>query len=724
MRGAFWGVLLALALAAAAPARGQELPDRSPVLLSADEIVYDEERGIVVASGNVEISQNRRVLLADTVTYDQRAGTVKATGDVSLTEPDGSVLFSDYVELTEDLREGAITNIRILLQDRSRIAAAAGRRIGGNRSELDRVVFSPCELCPKDPTRAPLWQLKAVKVVHDQETHRIEYRDAWMEIFGVPILYTPYFSHPDPTVDRQSGFLAPTVGISDELGLFAQIPYFWAIAPDRDLTIAPLFTTEQSIVGVGEYRQRLAEGEFQIEASGTIADRQEIAGGVEVVKEDQFRGHVDAAGRFDIDQYWRWGFDVQRATDKTYLRLYDFSSARSLTSRVFAEGFHARNYLALRGYSFQGLRAEDENDEAPIVLPLIDYNFVGEPGRYGSYWTFDANAMVLSRLEGRESRRLSLRTAWVLPYVAPAGDIYTLTAAVQADAYSIEDVDPLSDDPNPSGPTESGFEGRLLPQLGFDWRYPLVRRHGSFSEVFEPMVGFVIGPDGGNPGAIPNEDSLDIEFDEANLFDLNRFPGRDRVDSGQRVNYGFQWSVYGDGGGSSSLFLGQSYRLDENDAFPTGSGLEDQLSDVVGRLQITPNEYLDLLYRFRFDVDDAAVRRSELGLQAGPPALNLGLSYAFLDDAGASAEFGRREEIAGTLRSQLTENWSTFVAARHDLENGITLSYGGGLAYQDECIELRASAVRSRFEDEEVDPDTRVLLTVVFKNLGEISGDF
>lgn len=713
-----------IALVIGSPASAQDLPDSSPVLLSADQITYDESLGVVVATGNVEVAQGGRVLLADTVSYNERAGTVTASGNVSLLEPTGEVMFANYVELTDDMKEGVITNIRLLLTDRSRAAAAVGRRVGGNRTELDKAVFSPCDLCEDDPMRPPLWQLKAVRVIHDQEAKTIEYRDAWMEIYGIPVMYTPYMSHPDPTVKRKSGFLSPSFGLSEELGFHTQIPYFWAISPDKDATIAPIFTGRQGLVMVGQYRQRVVDGELRLDGSATYAERGRVSGGVGEV-EKEFRGHVDAMGRFDIDDHWRWGFDVDRASDKTYLRLYDFSNARTLTSEIFAEGFHARNYASFRAFAFQGLRDSDDNGEQPIVAPLFDYNFVTEPSDYGGYYTLDLNGMVLTRLDGRDSRRLSARGGWTLPYTAPAGDIYTLRATLQVDGYHVDDVDPQSEDPDSSGETETAFEGRVFPQLTFDWRYPFVRHHEGFHQIVEPIVGVVVGPNGGNPSEIPNEDSRDLEFDDTNLFEGNRFTGLDRVDGGQRVNYGLRWSLIGDNGGYSSVFLGQSYALSDNDEFEVGSGLEDQLSDIVGRVQISPNRYLDLLYRFRFSSDDLDAQRNEVDLRAGVPLLNLNLTYAFLgEEQGVEAEFGRREEIAATLSSRFTDNWSTYVAARRDLVDDSWLAYGMGVAYEDECFALRASAVRSFYEDEEIEPETKFLLTLSFKYLGDVGVDF
>jgi LPS-assembly protein len=735
MRGG-WAALLLLVLAVALtglePARAQNgspttsiLKDTDkPVLLSADEVTYDQENGLVVASGHVEISQNNKVLLADRVSYNERTRVVAADGNVSLMDESGNVIFADHVDVTDDLREGTISNIKLLLADRSRAAAASGRRYAGNYLELDKAVYSPCELCKDDPTRPPLWQIKAVKVVHDQQARRIVYKDAWMEIYGVPIMYTPYFSHPDPTVKRQSGFLAPRVGSNNNLGFTAQIPYFWVLGPEDDITLSPIVTTKQSVVAQAEYRRRVIDGELNLSGSATIADRQKIQNGRTVTMDDQFRGHVDSWGRFDINDNWRWGFDAQRATDKTYMRLYDLGNDRTLTSRLFAEGFHGRNYLSIANYAFQGLREEDENDEAPFITPLVDYNYVGEPGRYGGYYTFDFNAMALDRIKGRDSRRLSMRVGWSLPYVAPAGDIYRLDLSVRGDAYWVNDVDPHSDDPNPSGNTQSGLDGRIYPQFAFEWRYPFARTSGTSHQVLEPIIGLYAAPDGGNPGKIPNEDSIGTMLDDSNMFSADRFGGLDRVDPSQRVDYGLRWSAISDGGGQTSIFLGQSYRLGgDGGVFGDGSGLQDDLSDVVGRIDVSPNKYLDMLYRFRFDAQTFNPRYNEVGLRAGPPALNLALSYAQIDRIEGTG-FSDRQEVYGTLASKITDYWSAYVAARDDIQRGVLRSIGGGIAYEDECFTMRAAVSYRNLDDEELNSGTSFAFTFGFKNLGAVDVPF
>jgi LPS-assembly protein len=716
------GIVLGCALTALAGAgyaqdASQPAPtDEIPVLLLADEVTYDRELGIVTARGNVEISRGDRVLHADTVSYNENARVVTATGNVSLTDEAGNTVFADHVELTRDFKEAAIESIRLLLADQSRLAAASGKRTGGNINEFNYAVYSPCELCAEDPTRAPLWQIKAVKVTYNEAEHLVEYEDAWLEFFGVPIIYTPYFQHPDGTVKRASGFLAPKFGYDDDLGLHMETPYFWAIAPDKDLTISPIVSTNEYPVLYGIYRQRVEGGRFDIAASGTFTDENVPEVGLE---EDDFRGHVDADGRFDINRNWRWGFDVERATDKTYERLFDFSDERTLTSHAFAEMFDRRNYASFQGYAFQGTRDFDDNDETPIVAPLLDYNYISEPIALGGYFTFDANAMALSRLEGREVQRVSLNGGWRLPYTSPWGDVYTLSATMRGDVYAFDNFDPTTDDPNSPGPTEHGVSARLFPQVSAEWRYPFVRDHEGWQEVVEPIAALTAAPNENSFGDIPDEDSIDVEFDETNLFNPNRFAGLDRVDTGQRATYGMRWTFITDEGGYGSLFLGQSYEFSENVDFATGSGVENNLSDIVGSVQLSPIEEFDLFYRFRLDTESLDPQRNEVLLAAGPPLLHLDLSYAFLsDEADPNTEFGDREEIAGKVSSQFTDYWSVFIAGRHDIESDRTLSYGVGVEYEDECFDIRASIEREEFQDQERNPDWKVLFSVGLKNLG------
>jgi LPS-assembly protein len=701
-----------------APDAAEDAEAQDPAtLISADEVVYDQDLGIITARGNVELSREGRILLADTVSYNTRNKVVSASGNVSLLEPGGDIIFGNYVELTDDMREGFIQDVRVLLADDSRIAADTGLRSEGDRTVYRRAVYSPCQLCRDDPDRAPLWQINAEKVVHDQEEHRIRYRNAWLEMFGVPALYTPYMSHPDPSVDRASGFLSPTFGLSEALGGIAQFPYYWAISPTTDATFEPILTTKQGIVLAGEFRQLLPYGKYRIKGSGTIADRENDDGSI---SNDVLRGHLDASARFDINETWRSGIDVERTTDDTYLRLYSINRDAALTSNAFVEGLRGRSYAAANAYVYQGLRARDRNRELPIVLPMLDYNYVSEPLVADSRVKLDANLAVLTRPEGRDTRRLALQTRWEVPFVDPIGGLYTASANLATDGYWTEDFDPdTPDEIDPAEPTDTELAGRIFPQAALQWRYPWVSHGEALTQVVQPVAQVVVARNGGNPEEIPNEDSLDFEFDDTNLFSLNRFPGIDRVDPGQRIDYGLLWQGQADYGGSANTFLGQSFRLGtEKSLFEEDSGVREKLSDIVGRVGMQPFSYTDLLYRFRLDKDSFAPRRNEVDLITGPPALNLRLTYLFAEDSTATTTFGKREEVRVRIGSQFNQYWSGFVSSRRDLRRDAWLINSVGLDYEDECFLFRIAGTRRFFVDRDIENEDSIFFQISFKHLG------
>jgi len=719
-----WAIIAVFSLLlGVAPAFAQKSPKGSattPILITAEEVNYDRARSLVIAKGNVEVAQGPRVLRADRVIYNQKTKTVTAFGKVSLTEKSGDVIFADRIVLKDDLREGVIQNFRMLFTDNTRVAANSAVRTGGNRTAMNKVVFSPCRLCPKDPKKPPLWQLKARRLVHDQKARDIEYFDGWLEIYGVPVAYSPYFRHPDPTVKRRTGFLRPIYGSDDQLGLFARTPYFIEFGPDKDLTIGPTFFTKVRPAMFLDWRHRVRNGAYDIRGSFTNVRRLDAAG--DRSGGNQNRGHIFTRGLFDIDKISRFGWSGGWTTDDTFLRRYDVSSIDTIVTTVFAEGFKGRSYSSARLYHFQGLREEDDYDKTPIVFPLIDFSTIGKPlgsdGRYGRF-SFDANIMGLTRVDGTNSRRLSLVGGWELPHTTATGHVFRIGARFQGDIYWVDVVR----DPDSAVPVSkfSGLTGRFFPQGFAEWRFPLVRELGNVRHVITPRVAFIAAPNFGNPFKIPNEDSLDVELDDTNLFALSRFNGLDRVEQGIRVVYGFNTAFYGNRGGSTQIFLGNSYRFTNRHAFPEGSGLDERFSDLVGRIAVRPSRYLSLLYRFRFGTQDLRTKRHEVAVSAGPQWLRGGLGYFFFRNNENNEEFGNREEIFGSLAARITKNWSLRASSRYDLDDNAPVSWSVGAAYQNECCLVDFNFTRSFTSDRDLKASNRFLLRIVLKHLGEIS---
>lgn len=714
----------ALALLAAAPLAAQTLAGDGGAsgtlaqqveageraIITADELTHDRALGVVSARGNVEVEYGGRILLADTVSYQIASDRVTASGSVVLTESDGTTLFSDHVELTGQLGEGFAREVRLLLADGSRAAARSATRTDARLTTLDRAVYSACDSCPEDPQRPLVWQVKAMRVVHDQETKDIVYNDAWVEFFGVPVAYTPYLSHPDPTVERRSGLLAPIYASRRELGVSITTPYYHTFAPNHDLTLAPTLTSREGLVLGGEHRwigERL---------------RWEGAGSITRDSDRETRSHIDARAQYLIDDTWRAGADVALASDDTYMRRYGLGNPAFLTSRAYAEGFSQRSYASVEGFYFQnltrpGVLGDSQQRGVPVVAPLAEWHLVTEPAGRGHFQTATLSTAAITRNDGADSRRLSGQWGWHLPYVAPTGEIYRLDVNLRGDAYSVEDVRQPGTDS-----TYSGATGRLVPEVALTWSLPLERDHGTFQEVIEPIVMGVVSPRARNTFKIPNEDSLDFEFDDTNLFSTNRFTGWDRVEGGARVNYGLRWGAYGGPFGAMEALFGQSYHFKRQDIFEEGSGLSDNFSDFVGRVLVQPGGNVDLLYRFRLDKDTLEPRRNEVTARFGPPVLRAAVSYASvvgqpLRDGGPT----EREDLAVGLRSQVTRYWSVGAETRHDLtDDGGPRRIGGGIAYEDECFIFALDGAREYTYDRDYEGGYAFSLRFTLKTLGEV----
>lgn len=689
----------------ALPASAQEA---SPVLLSAENLRYEQESGAVIATGNVEVTAGARILLADRVRYDANTDVVSAEGNVSVLEADGSVFFAERIELSDQLKNGFIRGFRALLSDDSRMAANTARRIDGNRTVMRRAVYSPCRVRGQGSTQPPLWSVRASQVVHDQAAQDISYRNARLEFVGVPVAYTPYFSHPDPTIDRKSGFLVPTYGRSSQIGTTLEVPYFFDLAPDRDVTLLPLLTSKEGPVLGGEYRQRTRSGRFQLNGSVTRPDRRDQDNTKTGNK--QWRSNIQANGNFDIDETWRWGFTGARSSDDTYLRRYNFDSSDTLNSNLFVEGFSGRSYASANAWAFQGLRVGDDPGEAPLILPMLDYKFISNPDLFGGTFRFDTNVLSLSRNDGRDSRRLSLRADWQTPRVGSLGDIWRFSADVRADGYWVTDAEPNARD---------GFTGRFVPQITVDWRWPLVRPEAGSRQVLEPLAAFIVSPYGGNPNDIPNEDSQNFEFDDTNIFSSNRFPGLDRIEGGPRLNYGLRYGLYGNGGGSLTALIGQTLRVRADDTFAPRTGLENERSDFVGRIDVSPSNFVSFYNRFRLDRETLSLRRNEITTAIGTSNYGIDITYLSLERELTADELTDREEINLSAQARLSRYWRATAQTRQDLgSDGGTLSSGIALLFGNECLNASVNFDRDFTRDRDVQPSTSFTVRIRLKHLG------
>lgn len=709
--------LLSLVAGSGAAAEPVANTGREPFIFQADRIDFDRERNLVAATGDVELAREGRILRADRIVLDRNTGIARADGNVTLIEPDGEVLFADSVELTDDLRDGFVEQFKARLGTGSRLAASSGQLQGGTRAELTQAVYSACEPCADDPSETLVWQVKARRVTHDRVEQQVTYRDAVLEMWGVPVLYSPYLSHPDPEVTRKSGFLTPTVGHRSDLGARIETPWFWNIGPDRDATFTPIVASQRGFIGAGEYRQLFDRGRLELSGSLATLDKKPK----ERARSGP-RGHLRLKGESHAGDDWRLRGEFYRTSDDGYLDLVGLDSSETLPSFAEAEGFFDRAYARVGVFDVQELRSGISGDESPLAAPEFLYEWQDRPSPDG-VWSLSAAGAALHRRQDEENQRVTLEGGWRLERFTNGGHRLEVGAGLRGDFAHGDLVhgNTAADDNNT----------RLLPQASAGWSYLLAGGMEDLQMTVEPRAQMVLGRSSADADEFPMEDNLAVEFEFDNLFALNRFPGLDGAETGQRVDYGVQTSLHGAGDWHVDAGIGQSRRRKANRDAPEDSGLDTAVSDIVGRVGLTAGEMTALGYRFRLDKDDLTARQTALDLSLNLDPLYFDARYAravgVADDFQEEQEEeekeagGEREQVDVGLRSKLDANWSVLSRYRRDLDTGRSLLGGLGLKYEDECL-LFEAAFEREYKVAGGNPDNRVSIRLVFRDLGSLPG--
>lgn len=708
--------------------------------LEADTVGHDRERHIITARGHVQARYRGRTLRADEVIYEQETGLVTARGNAQIINPDGTVQYADEIALDEDLRAGIATGFAARLEQGYKVAAASAVRRSEMVNELNRAIFTPCDICKPDGTpKQPSFDIVADKVVQDRANRVVYYRSATVRLFGVPVFYAPVFWHPDPSAEAASGFLMPALEFDRARGASYTQPYLWVISPSADLTIAPQINSNVHPLLNGDYRQRFHSG--QLAARWGYTYERDFDNEGDKFGDQESRGYVLADGRFAIDRDWRWGFAAEFASDDTFFDRYSvdgvrtrglyLNDSRRLLSQVYTVRQTERSYLSVAALQFQSLRFEtdplfpsirrpEDDDALPVVAPLVEARWEPNAPILGGRLRLFGSAVALERreqfldpfaprIDGVDSRRASGEADWRRAFTTAGGVRIEPFVTARFDSYSVTDL--------PGGlPDETYSRGNVTG--GVDIRYPLFRRMGDTTVILEPMAQLAVSPRSDLNPLIPNEDSLVLEIDETNLFQPDRFPGYDLYEGGARMTVGGQatWK-WGEGYREARVFLGRTFRADHEPAFPAESGFRDQASDWIVAGSVTPLDGVTAWTRARID-DSGKVRRGEAAVDWTTERTSGYVRY-IVDEADAFNPLrDRREEVEGGGEALVTRNWGFTFRGHYDLREDSWRRSEIGLLYQDECLRLELVYERNDTRVGELKPSESVFLRLNLATLG------
>lgn len=698
------------------------------LLLEADTIVYDNDRNTITAVGGVQIDYDGNRLVAQRVAFDRNTSRLIASGGVEIVDPNGTRIYSDQIDVTDDFRDAFVRTLRVETADKTYFAAESAERANGELTTFNQGVYTACEPCAERPDKPPLWQVKAQKIIWNGKTKTVRFERARFEMFGMPLAFLPAFEIADPTVKQKSGFLTPSFRSSSDLGYGVTVPYYWALSPTYDITFKPTGYTRQGFLGEAEWRQRFDNGAYSLTIAGIS---QQDPWNTRTSDDNRLRGLVGSKGNFQINPRWAFGWDVMAQSDKIFAHRYGVSGYTDVNraDNIYLTGLNDRNYFDLRFQRFTVQEAvpNGRNEVQPWVLPSFDYAFTPQETLAGGELTFNVNAQGIKRdaldqaifmanghsqsaikgLQGT-SARLTAEAQWKRSFVTPGGLMLTPLLHARGDAIGV-DYRGGSQAGIANLATLNGYGTdihssyyRSMATAGLEARWPVLFTTPNSTHVFEPMGQLFVRPDAAYAArlGIPNEDAQSLVFDASNLFERDKFSGYDRVEGGTRANLGIRYSGAFANGWSANGLFGQSFHLagvnpyTSPDLVHVGahSGLETARSDYVTSLGVISPDGFSLSAGGRFDETDLGLRRADVTAGYASTPLTVSTAYSFIEKQPDYGFTEDRHELRANASVRIAENWRIFGGGTYDLEKDVAVAKTIGFAYDDDCFAYTLSA--------------------------------
>ena len=659
--------------------------------LLADQVTVTAD-GQLSATGKVEVMFDGTHMRAVAITYTQSTDQLDITGPIYISTPDGDIFTADQAQLSPTLQTGLLLSARMVLDNQLQLTAGRIDRTQGDLTQLSRVAATSCNICNDRP---PLWEIRANRIIHDENEQQLYLENAVMRVRGVPIFWLPYMRLPDPSLERATGFLVPSYSSNDLLGTGIKMPYFIRLGDHRDLTLTPYISAETKTLEA-RYRQAFVNGDITINAAASR----------DTLVPDTLRGYVDLDGRFDLDRGYELRFGATGVSDISYLKQYDYSDQDRLKSYVTIDRYTDTGFTFGEIAIYQStIAGENSSGLPPFVMSFATEK---QHDIWGGNLTLSADSDLHFRFgtddNGNAADVLRVGTAadWSRSWISSGGAIIDTDLGLQIDSWVIEN------DPDQGGT-------RMSPTAAVTLRYPMMRETVSGGhDLLEPIV--MIGWAGDYGATVPNEDSLSAELNETNLFKLSRFPGDDRIENGAQVAYGASWHRTSNNDWTAHVVVGQIVR-ETAATYSSSSGLSGTTSDILAAGQLSINDGLYVLGRALLDTDLSA-KKSEILIGTDGDYLDLSASYVWLPMDADESRDQDFSQWAITADYQINDIWSVGANGRYDVAANDPVKAGLSVGWRNECVEVELSASRSYTSSTTVEPTTDYSLTIGLAGFG------
>ncbi|SLN11846.1 LPS-assembly protein LptD [Ruegeria meonggei] len=684
---------------AAAPAQTADQEDL-PALLVADQVFITPER-VLVAEGNVEAFQGDIKITADRITYDRDTGALTLEGPIRIDQGGATTILADSAELDDGIQNGLLIGARMVFDQQLQIGSVQATRAAGRYTQFSKVSATSCHVCANG--KPPIWQIRARKVTHDQLERQLYFEGAQFRVLDVPVFYFPYLRLPDPTLDRATGFLVPSVRTTSQLGTGVRVPYFIKLGDHKDLTLTPYLSAKTRTLGA-RYRQAFKRGRIQLQGAYTRDD----------LEEGEDRGYFFADGFFNLNDGYRFTFDIKTTSDDAYLADYGLPDFDRLRSEAALERIKRDTAFRTSFIHYKTLRDSENQDEIPSRVFDLYYQKRLFPQAVGGEVRLGFIAHAHERTSdadvvGRDIARATFDAEWLRSW--------TFASGLRADARVGASIDTFNIRHDSAFPDQVT---RSTPRAALTLRYPVRRREASgATQILEPIaqVGWTHVTD----TDVPNDESTFQEFDQGNLLALSRFPAPDRREDGVTGVVGVNWSRFGPKGWRALATIGQVFRADADSDFNLTSGLQGTASDLLIAGQLQTDNGWSLAGRGLLN-GDFSFAKAELRAAWQKPIVGISGSYVWQEPDPAENVDDEISETRLVGRYTVDQNWFTWATARYDLSESEPIRYGLGVTYQNECVQVNMNVSRRFTSSSSIEPSTEFGFTVALTGYSVESG--
>ncbi|MDQ6996855.1 MAG: LPS assembly protein LptD [Mariprofundus sp.] len=491
----------------------------SPVDIDADTISRSAD-GVVIARGHVVIKRQFDTLTADEVTYRSNEHVLEAKGHVII-KSDKAIINAEQASMHTGSKTGNMRNAVITLPGGERLTAERIKRIDEQTFEAEELTFSSC------PIDQESWRIAAKHAVLDGHDGSLTARHTRFELWGVPVLYTPWWQQ---ALKRKSGLLMPKIGSGKRRGTEVALPYYFAPSANWDATFTPHWMSARGFMAETELRHISTFGKEFINVAGindtvTASNRSRLQGNL--------NWRLPAGMRIDAeaDQVSDHDYLADYATGREISSIY-LQSMATLSQSFDSQRFDLQKYGALQGdWLIQATHRQNllltSNATTLQIVPRLQSNLQWTLSPHAIFH-FDQQSTRFDRRRGVDGWRVNLHPYVEIPWELAGGGITaTLTGGAQHTRYWLNQSVALTD----TTPNRTTGEASLQIRSDFE----RIGGDHTWRHVISPILryDYIDAPD---QSALPNFDSAFGLLTWSNLLSANRFSGYDRIEKTSRIS--------------------------------------------------------------------------------------------------------------------------------------------------------------------------------------------